>query len=275
MATAGRTVLFSSTTVALSMAVMVFFPMHFLQSFAYAGVATVAFAALAAIVVTPAAIMLLGDRLDALDVRRLLRRLLSRPEPAAKPVEEQFWYRSTKFVMKRAIPIGLVGVAVLAVLGAPFFGVRPGFPDDRVLPKSASAHQVGDQLRRDFSTNFETQVPVVIPDSDGLSGGEIARYAADLSRVPDVIGGLRADRHLCQRRPGGASGGGHRSGLGQHPADDRQHRPAVLRPLRAPARPAARRRRTRRPHGRVHRNWPRSTATACMRSPPGCRWCWG
>ncbi len=29
-------------------------------------------------------------------------------------------------------------------------------------------------------------MPVVIPDSDGLSGGEIARYAADLSRVPDV-----------------------------------------------------------------------------------------
>ncbi len=186
MVTAGRTVLFSSTTVALSMAVMVFFPMHFLQSFAYAGVATVAFAALAAIVVTPAAIMLLGDRLDALDVRRLLRRALNRPEPVAKPVEEQFWYRSTKFVMKHAIPIGLVGVAVLAVLGAPFFGVRPGFPDDRVLPASASAHQVGDQLRSDFSTNFETQVPVVIPDSDGLSGGEIARYAADLSRVPDV-----------------------------------------------------------------------------------------
>ena len=186
MVSAGRTVLFSSTTVALSMAVMVLFPMHFLQSFAYAGVATVAFAALAAIVVTPAAIMVLGDRIDALDVRRLLRRALSRPEPATKPVEDQFWYRSTKFVMKRAIPIGLVGVAVLAVLGAPFFGVRPGFPDDRVLPKSASAHQVGDQLRRDFSTNFETQVPVVIPDSDGLAGGDIARYAADLSRVPDV-----------------------------------------------------------------------------------------
>ena len=186
MASAGRTVLFSATTVALSMAVMVLFPMNFLQSFAYAGVATVAFAALSAIMVTPAAIMALGDRIDSLDVRRVFRRMLSRPEPAVKPIEEQFWYRSTKFVMKHAIPIGLVGVAVLAVLGAPFFGVRPGFPDDRVLPTSASAHQVGDQLRRDFSTNFETQVPVVIGDSDGLSDGEISRYAADLSRAPDV-----------------------------------------------------------------------------------------
>ena len=74
MATAGRTVLFSATTVALSMAALVLFPMHFLKSFAYAGVATVGFAAAAAVVVTPAVIVLLGDRLNSLDVRRLVRR---------------------------------------------------------------------------------------------------------------------------------------------------------------------------------------------------------
>ena len=73
MATAGRTVLFSSMTVALSMSVMALFPMYFLKSFAYAGVAVVALAALAAIVVTPAAIALLGPRLDSLNVHRLLR----------------------------------------------------------------------------------------------------------------------------------------------------------------------------------------------------------
>ena len=66
MASAGRTVLFSATTVALSGAALVLFPMHFLKSFAYAGVPTVAFAAVAAIVVTPAALVLLGDRLDSL-----------------------------------------------------------------------------------------------------------------------------------------------------------------------------------------------------------------
>jgi putative drug exporter of the RND superfamily len=186
MMSAGRTVLFSATTVALSMGAMVLFPMHFLKSFAYAGVATVAFAAVAAIVITPAAITLLGDRLDALDVRRLARRVCGRPEPAQRTVQEQFWYRCTKFVMKRALPIGLAGVVVLLILGMPFLGVRPGFPDDRVLPASASAHQVGDQLRSSFPNNSETAVPILIPDAAGLSDGQIARYAADLSRVPDV-----------------------------------------------------------------------------------------
>jgi len=186
MATAGRTVLFSAVTVALSMAVMVLFPMNFLRSFAYAGVATVAFAAVAAIVLTPAAIMLLGDRLDSLDVRRALRRLLGRPEPAPVPIEQQFWYRSTKFVMRRAAPIGLAVVALLALLGAPFLGVKPGFPDDRVLPKSASAHQVGDLLRSDFAIDSQSEVPIVIPDSAGLDRAAVDRYAAELSRVPDV-----------------------------------------------------------------------------------------
>src|SRR5271166_643709 len=186
MATAGRTVLFSATTVALSMAVMILFPMYFLQSFAYAGIATVAFTAVAAVVVTPAAIVVLGERLDSLDVRRLARRLTGRPEPVRRPVKDQFWYRSAKFVMHRAIPIGLAGIALLLILGVPFIGVKWGFPDDRVLPTSASAHQVGDELRSDFANNSATAVTIVVPDSGGVGQPEMERYAADLSRVPDV-----------------------------------------------------------------------------------------
>lgn len=186
MNTAGRTVLFSAVTVALSMSVMVLFPMNFLRSFAYAGVATVAFAAIAAVIVTPAAIMLLGDRIDALDVRRLLRRITGRPEPSEQPWHQEFWYRTAKFVMRHAVPIGLAAVVLLGVLGAPFFGVRPGFPDDRVLPKSASAHQVGDLLRNDFANDSDSAVPIIVSDAGALSPQDLGRYASELSRVSDV-----------------------------------------------------------------------------------------
>ncbi|MDT5100713.1 MAG: putative drug exporter of the superfamily [Mycobacterium sp.] len=186
IATAGRTVLFSALTVALSMVAMVLFPMYFLKSFAYAGIAVVTFAAVAAVVVAPAAIVLLGDRLDALDVRRLIRRILARPEPTPKPLEENFWYRSTKFVMRRSIPIGLAIVALLLVLGAPFLGARWGFPDDRVLPGSLSARQVGDQMRNDFAVDSARNVTVVIPDATGVTPQDLGRYAAELSRVSDV-----------------------------------------------------------------------------------------
>ncbi len=186
MSTAGRTVLFSATTVALSMIAMLIFPMYFLKSFAYAGIATVGFAAAAAVVVTPAAIWLLGDRLGALDVRTLVRRVTRRPEPSATSIEQVFWYRSTKAVMRRAVPVSMAVVILLLALGAPFLGVKWGFPDDRVLPASASAHQLGDQLRNDFVDDSSTAVSVVVPDAGGLSSQDIARYAAALSKVPDV-----------------------------------------------------------------------------------------
>ncbi|OBH33254.1 hypothetical protein A5692_14345 [Mycobacterium sp. E342] len=203
MATSGRTVLFSAVTVALSMSATVAFPMYFLKSFAYAGVATVAFVATASIVITPAAIVLLGPRLDALDVRRLMRRAFRRPEPVRKPVEELFWYRSTKLVMRRWAPIGLTVVALLLLLGLPFMGVKWGFPDDRVLPRSTSSHQVGDQLRNDFANDSATSVPVVVPDARGLNPADLDSYAAGLSRVPGVA---------AVSAPGGTFAGGNRTG---------------------------------------------------------------
>lgn len=203
MVTAGRTVLFSAITVALSMAAMILFPMYFLKSLAYAGIATVAFAAAAAVIVTPAMIVLLGDRLDSLDIRRLLRRALNRPEPNPKPVERQFWYRSTKFVMRRAVTIGLTVTAFLIFLGLPFLRIQFGNPDDRVLPRTASTHQVGDLLREDFPSNLNTAVSMVIPDAAGITPAELDRYAADLSRVPDVS---------LVSAPGGTFVGGNRVG---------------------------------------------------------------
>lgn len=63
--TAGRTVLFSALTVAVSLSAMLFFPMYFLRSFAYAGVAVVLLAAAAALILLPAALVLLGDRVNS------------------------------------------------------------------------------------------------------------------------------------------------------------------------------------------------------------------
>ena len=188
MATAGRTVVFSAAIVALSMAVMVVFPMAFLKSFAYAGVATVAFAALAALFVTPAALVLLGDRLHAMDIRRLVDRILNWQEPVARTVEQHALYRWTKTVMRHAIPAGLAVVTLLLLLGAPFLGVKWGFPDDRVLPTTASAHQVGDEMRTQFPDDSATAVTIVVPDATGPTQAEFDRYATDLARVADVVG---------------------------------------------------------------------------------------
>jgi RND superfamily putative drug exporter len=203
MTTAGRTVLFSALTVALSMVAMVLFPMYFLKSFAYAGIAVVTFAAVAAILVAPAAIALLGDRMDALDARRLARWVFKRPDPVRKAVEQTFWYRSTKFVMRRSIPVGVAIVALLLVLGAPFLGAKWGFPDDRVLPDSASARQVGDELRDDFAVDSARNVTVVLPDLRGSTPADLNGYAAALSQVPDVSSVSAPGGTFVDGRPAG------------------------------------------------------------------------
>ncbi|MEE3062813.1 MAG: MMPL family transporter [Actinomycetota bacterium] len=184
--TAGRTVLFSAITVALALAATALFPMYFLKSFAYAGTAVVGFAAVAAVLVAPAAIALLGDRLDALNVWRFGGRFVRRRTPAQRSVEQSFWYRTAKLVMRQAIPVAMVLTAFLLVLGAPFLGVRWGYPDDRVLPTSSSARVVNDRVRSEFGTNSETRVKVVLPESAGLTTSDLDNYAMRLSRVIDV-----------------------------------------------------------------------------------------
>jgi len=88
--------------------------------------------------------------------------------------------------MRRAIPVGVAIVALLLVLGAPFLGIRWGFPDDRVLPQTLSARQVGDELRNDFAVDSARNVSVVIPNTNGVTPADLDRYAAALSQVPDV-----------------------------------------------------------------------------------------
>ena len=240
MATAGRTVLFSAMTVALSMVAMVLFPMYFLKSFAYAGIAVVAFAAVAAIVVAPAAIVLLGDRLDSLDVRRLARRILGRPEPVRKPIEQTFWYRSTKFVMRRAIPIGLAVVALL-------LGARRAVPWHQVgLPRRprAAAVVVGASGRRRTAQQLRRRLRATTSPSSFRtprgSPADLDRYASALSQVPDVS---------SVSAPGGTFAAADRS--------DRRRRPPDSRTAARSSRSAARRRCSPTP--------PKPSSTGCAR----------
>jgi RND superfamily putative drug exporter len=170
------------------MTALLMFPSYFLRSFAYAGIVAVLLSATAAVVITPAAIAILGPRLDALDIRPVIRRALGRPLDATRPpVERLFFYRTTHFVTRHAIPISLSVIALLMLLGAPFLGVKSGFPDDRVLPNSASSRQVGDLLRDQFAVSPVNDVTIVVPGvAPGGPGDGLAAYAARLSQVADV-----------------------------------------------------------------------------------------
>src|SRR5690606_20273030 len=145
--TAGRTVLFSALTVAVSLAAILLFPQYFLRSFASAGIAVVLLAAAAALILLPAALVLLGHRVDAYDLRRLFRR-----RRAARPKREEgaAWGRAATVVMRRAPFFALGTTAVLILLGLPFLGVKFGTADDRQLPATAESHVVQQHIRDGF-----------------------------------------------------------------------------------------------------------------------------
>lgn len=184
MAKAGRTILFSACTVFLAVGALAVFPMYFLRSMAYAGCGVVALAGLYAIVVAPAVIKLLGDRIESLNIKTLFRRTAKDPD---QDVRQSFLYRTATFVMRHAVACTVLVVALLLVLGSPFLNARFGLPDDRVLPTSAQSRQVGDTLRSEFPGNAATATSIVIPDAQSLSAADVKGYAVALSNVPGAV----------------------------------------------------------------------------------------
>ncbi len=189
VATAGRAVVFSGITVAISLGALLLFPVSFLKSFAYAGIGVVVMAVVGAVVVLPAMLAALGDRVDKFSIPRL-RGVGARGRRAAavvtdRALETTFWYRVAMAVMKRPIPVAGAVIALLLVLGLPFLHIATGTSDDRVLPTTATARQVGDTIRADYSSKDASAMAVVFPsatpDANGLDG-----YAVALSKLDGV-----------------------------------------------------------------------------------------
>ncbi len=206
--TAGRTVVFSGLTVGIALSALLVFPQFFLRSFAYAGIATVVLAVLAAVVVLPALLAVLGTRVNRFRVLR----------GSTEIGDHGFWYRLSTFVMARPWPILIGGAAVLVALGLPFFRVSFGQTDDRVLPASSQAAQAGQLLREKFDSRESDPLSVVAPAS-AASTGVVAAYAAELSQVSgvtrvDAVSGSYADgaqvasSNPASARFGAASGDG-------------------------------------------------------------------
>lgn len=180
--TAGRTVLFSAATVAVSLAAMLVFPLYFLRSLAYAGISVVVLAAAAALVVLPALLAVLGRRIDAWDVRKLVRGRSREPrDPAA---EGAGWARLARFVMRRAPLVATGTLAVLLLLGAPFLNVDFGTADYRQLPSSAESRVVQEDIRDRFQGSPTGAIEVVTREASATGLGD---YAERLSRLPGVV----------------------------------------------------------------------------------------
>jgi RND superfamily putative drug exporter len=179
--TAGRTVICSSITVAGALSAMLVFPIVFLRSFAYTGIAVALLTGAAAVVVLPALLGILGPRVNALTVWRR----------SVTPSDEGFWSRVATAVMRRPVVVLIATLGLLAVLASPFLGLKLGYLDYRVLSPGDSVRQVNDLVVKDFGVGQTEPIEVVAATLPGTPGSPtrsdaIDGYAARLSRLDGV-----------------------------------------------------------------------------------------
>lgn len=176
MATAGRTVLYSSLTVAAALAALTIFPQNFLRSMGIGGTLVALAAAAISLTVLPAVLALLGERVNALSPAFLRRRA----EADASSTTQGFWYRLSRTVMRVPGRIALASAAFLVALGIPFLSIQFTSVDAQVLPGDASARQVDDVLRAEFPPFRDSPVQLAVAGDRA----EAERVAAEAAQVP-------------------------------------------------------------------------------------------
>jgi RND superfamily putative drug exporter len=195
-------VLFSSLTVAGAIASLTVFPQRFLYSMGIGGSLVALIAAAIALIVLPAVLALLGERVNALSPAFLRRRA----DRDARPATDGFWYRLSQLVMRRPGRIAAASAALLIALGIPFFGIKFTSVDAQVLPTSQSARQVDDALRSEFPpfrdrpitlavTGGPRQAQRAVREAGGLDGAAEVRPPIELS------GGVAAVNVLTDHPP--------------------------------------------------------------------------
>jgi len=181
VATAGRTVAVSGVTVAVALTSLMLFPETFLRSMGYGGVATVAVDMLAALTILPALLALLGHRVNALRIRRSVRR----------PVQDEAsggWYRLARSVMRRpVIYVAVITIGLLA-LGAPFLRISWGGTDARSLPAASTVRQVSETLDSQFPVNSTTPIEALVTGARAATPAGLTAYLHRIDAIPGVTG---------------------------------------------------------------------------------------
>lgn len=166
--TAGRTVMFSGMTVAIVLGSMAIFPQYFLKSMAYAGVAVVGLSLASALFALPAALNLLGDRVNKFTLYK----------GALKHQDEGIWADIARSVMQKPIRVLLVSVLALGSLVALGNGVQFGQVDDRILPRDNRVVAASNIIRERFEGREANPVEVL---AKGASDDQVVEYAKALS----------------------------------------------------------------------------------------------
>ena len=176
VATAGRTVFFSGVTVAVVMLSLSFFPQYFLRSFALGGVSCVSLAVVGAVVLLPALLNLIGDKVDK---GKVLKGQLT-------PKDSGIWSNIARFVMRRPLPILFAVLLGLGGLLSLSNNVTWGQVDDRILPKTDRVVVASDIMRTRFEGRETSPYDVILQGADANQVTDLTIALSKLDHVKRV-----------------------------------------------------------------------------------------
>jgi RND superfamily putative drug exporter len=162
-ATSSRAVFFSGLVFVLALLGMLLVPDSILRSLALGAILVGIVAVAAALTLLPAVLGLLGDRVNALRVPFVGRRIIE-----GGGVEGRFWARTARGVMRRPLLSITVATALLLAATAPVLDLDTGETGIRVYPESTPSRQGYEALVASFPQAGSEPVGVVV-DGDVAS----------------------------------------------------------------------------------------------------------
>jgi uncharacterized membrane protein YdfJ with MMPL/SSD domain len=182
LATAGKTVIFSSLTVAAAVASLLVFPQKFLYSMGAGGIIVTLVSATVALTLIPALLAVLGPRVEKLSWFRI-------EKAAAQRDRKGGWYRVSHWVMRRPVTVAVVTGAIMILLGTPFLRIQFTSVDASVLPETTSARQVNDAILTQFGGDTSAPITAVVEASttDPAVAPKVTQFASSLSGLRGVL----------------------------------------------------------------------------------------
>ena len=173
MRTAGRTVAFSATTVAVALAALTAFPLGFIKSMGIAGAVVAVVAATAALVISPAIFALWGAKLG--------RAQKERSEQAGG------WYRLSHAVMRRPGAVAIATGVVMLALAAPALRAEWTPIDSSVIPTDQSSRTVADAAESGFGGTGGSPMTVAVTTERDDDAPAVTAYADQVGSLPGVV----------------------------------------------------------------------------------------
>ncbi|MCM3748850.1 MMPL family transporter [Paenibacillus pasadenensis] len=173
ISTAGSAVVFAGMTVIIALVSLSVTGIPFISIMGIAAALTILVAVLVAIIIVPAVLSLLGNRL----------------RPKTKSISSSAPVRNSnawgRFVTRFPLPVALVGILLLAFISLPALHLQTGLPNSGMEPKDTTERKAYDLLSEGFGPGFNGQL-ILLATADGSENPQSA-----ITKATEAISGMK------------------------------------------------------------------------------------